>query len=250
MTNSLNGQVALVTGAGRGIGRAIALRLAKDGADVILHYGNSEAAAEDTANLVRETGRQAQLLQADLADPNAGANVGRQAAALLDGRRLNILINNAGVAEFADLSEQTVDNFDRQFAVNVRAPFFITQALADHLSDDARLIYLSSIVAKSFFPGIPAYSMTKGAIDTLVTHFASIFGPKGIRVNAIAPGAIQTDMSPWLNTDEGAENALSIQALQRVGQAEDIARAVAFAAGPDSDWVTGQVIQVSGGSKL
>lgn len=246
----LQGQVALVTGASRGLGRAIAKRLAADGARIIAHYGSSGSEAETLAAEIRAGGGSVELVQADLASADGPHRLAADVKALLGGVRIDILINNAGVASFADLQQQTVEDFDRQFAVNVRAPFFLTQQLADVLTDGARVVFTSSIVARTYFAGVPAYSATKGAVDTLVRNFAAILAPRGIRVNAVAPGAIATDMASFLGSEEGKAAVLGIQALQRIGQPDDIADAVAFLAGPDSRWVTGEVVQVSGGSKL
>ena len=250
MTRPLEGEIALITGASRGLGSAMALRLAKDGANIIVHYGGSRDAAEETAKAVEAEGRTAHLVQADLAAPDGAEKLAGAAREALDGRKLDILVHNAGIADYASLEEQDVAGFDRMFAVNVRAPFFTTQHLLPTLAENARIVFVSSIVATSSFPGIPAYSMTKGAIDTAVVHLANELGPRGIRVNAVAPGAILTDMADWLNSEEGRDNALSMQALKRVGQPEDIAGTVAFLAGPDSAWVTGQTVQTGGGSKL
>jgi len=232
----------LVTGASRGIGRAIAARLARDGARVIAHYGQSREGAEALAGEV-----DVELVQADLEAPD-----GAHKLADAVGGEIDILVNNAGVAQFTPWGEESAGGIDRQFAINVRAPLLLTQALRDRIHEDGRVIFLSSIVAQRAFGdgAIAAYAATKGAVDTLVVQLAPLFGPRGITVNAVAPGAIDTDMSAWLRDEEGAAQAHSIQALKRIGQAHDIADAVAFLAGPDSRWVTGQVLQAGGGTKL
>ncbi|MGB7405957.1 MAG: SDR family oxidoreductase [Pacificimonas sp.] len=247
MSEKLNSKIALVTGAGRGLGRATALRLADDGADVIVHYSGSEDAARDVAATIEKKGRNAYVLQADLSDADGPARLAKAAAKVLDGRKLDVLVNNAGIAHMLDLDAQTTESFDEQFAVNVRAPFFLLQKLQDQLADDAHVIFLSSVVAQTAFTGAPAYAMTKGAIDTAVLTFAALLGPKGVRVNAVAPGAIETDMATFLKSEEGRQGAMSQQALKRIGQADDIADAVAFLAGPDSRWVTGETIRAGGG---
>jgi 3-oxoacyl-[acyl-carrier protein] reductase len=254
MTGTLNGKTALVTGASRGLGAATARRLARDGAFVLVHYGKARAEAEAVLAAITAAGGRGALLQADLAVQADVERLAVETKAALRAHvgtdRLDILVNNAGVAPFSSLTEMDPGAFDQLFAINVRAPFFLTARLVDVIPAGGAVIMLSSAVAKKAFPGIPAYSATKGAIDTLVIHLAADLGAKGIRVAAVAPGAIETDMSAWLGSDEGKAQAHAIQALQRVGQPEDIANAVAFAAGPDGAWVTGSVVYADGGTKL
>lgn len=250
MSKSLHNQTALVTGASRGIGAAIARRLAADGAHVLVHYGQSADAADALVKEITDAGGSAVSVQGDLLDPAGPAELARETERLLGEARLDILVNNAGVAEFVDFADTDAAVIDRQLAVNVRAPFLLATGLADRFADDARVVFTSSIVAKTHFSGIPAYALTKGAVNTLVRDLAAEWGPRGIRVNAVAPGAILTDMSAWLESEEGGENARNMQALKRIGQPDDIAGVAAFLAGPDSRWVTGQVIDASGGAKL
>jgi 3-oxoacyl-[acyl-carrier protein] reductase len=252
MSKTLSGKIALVTGASRGIGAATAKRLASDGAFVIVHYGAAKAEAEAVLAVIKAAGGDGALVQADLADAEDTSGLVDAVKAIVANRHgaLDILVNNAGVAPFASLTETTVDVFDRLFAINVRAPFFLTAGLVDIIPDGGRVIFTSSAVARTAFPGIPAYSATKGAIDTLVIHLAAELGPKGIRVTAAAPGAVETDMSAWLSSDEGKASANGMQALKAIGQPTDIANAIAFLAGPESSWITGAVIAVNGGIKL
>lgn len=250
MSLPLDNQIALVTGASRGIGRAIATRIAADGAHVIAHYARSRNAADALVSEIADGGGTAEAVAADLATPQGVETLVDAVRDRLGDRRLDILINNAGVAEYTGFGDTDAAAMDRQYAINVRAPFLLTARLLDRLSDDGRIVFTSSIVAKTYFAGIPAYALTKGAIDTLVRHLAAELGARGIRVNAVAPGAIETDMSDWLRSDDGEATAKAFQALQRVGQPDDIAGVVSFLAGPDSNWVTGQVIDASGGSKL
>ncbi|MEL7517357.1 MAG: SDR family oxidoreductase [Pseudomonadota bacterium] len=250
MSNTLVGKTALVTGSSRGLGKAMALRLAKDGARVIVHYASSDAAAKEVVATIEAAGGHAGLVQADLSSPEGVASLTKAVEAQLNGAKLDILVNNAGIAQFLPFEETDVDLLDRLYAVNVRAPFLVTQSLLGALADDASIIFLSSEVAKNSFIDAIAYDITKGAIDTLVLQLAKLLGERGIRVNAIAPGATQTDMAEFLGSEEGAQMVMSIQALKRVGQPEDIADATAFLAGPDSRWVTGQTLAVSGGWQL
>lgn len=250
MSKPLANQIALVTGASRGLGRASARRFAADGAHVIVHYANSANAADELVDDIKAAGGSAETLQADLSTPEGIDKLVADTKALLGDRKLDILFNNAGVLEFASFEETTADIIDRQHAVNVRAPFLTTTGLLDTLADDARVLFTSSLVSREAFDGIPAYSITKGAVDTLVINLAQQLGPRGIRVNAVAPGAIETDMAEFLQDPDSRAGVQSMQALQRIGQPEDIANVAAFLAGPDSNWVTGQIIGADGGSKL
>ncbi len=248
--STLINRTALVTGASRGIGKAIARRLAADGAHVFVHFGRSEEEARKLVTEIEQAGGTAETIAADLENADAVDALVAEVKTRLGDRRLDILVNNAGIAEYRGFAETDARTLDRLLAVNVRAPYQITAGLADVLAEHASVLFTSSIVAKTYFPGITAYAITKGAIDTLTRFLAAELGDRGIRVNAVAPGAIDTDMSEWLRTDHGKSQAFAIQALKRLGQPEDIAKVAAFLAGPDSTWVTGQIIDASGGSKL
>lgn len=253
-TLPLAGKTALVTGASRGIGRASALRLAKDGAFVIVHYGAAEAEAHAVVDQIKAAGGKATALQADLADPAQVARLAsatrRTLAEQTGAERLDILVNNAGIAPFVPFAQTDDATLERILAVNVKAPYRLTALLADAIPDGGRAIFLTTAVTKTAFPGIAAYAATKGAIDTLIVQLAAELGPKGVRVTGVAPGAIETDMSAWLQSPEGKAQAHGIQALQRIGKPEDIANVVAFLAGPDGDWLTGTIVTASGGTKL
>lgn len=254
MTQTLSGKTALVTGASRGIGAATAKRLAKDGAFVVLHYGKNAAAAEAVLKEIRDGGGDGALVQADLANSDEVIKLASRTKDILKATKqaqtLDILINNAGIAHFIGFAETDVATLTETLAVNVVAPYVLTQQLLDVIPSGGRIVFVTSVVAKTHFAGIPAYAASKGAIDTLLLHLAADLGPKGIRVTGVAPGAIHTDMSAWLGTGEGQATANAIQALQRVGQAEDIASAISFLAGPDGAWVTGTIVNASGGTKL
>jgi 3-oxoacyl-[acyl-carrier protein] reductase len=251
MSKPLADKTALVTGASRGIGRAIAKRLAADGAHIFAHYNRSTSEADKLVAEIQGAGGTAEAVAADLADVDAVNGLVADVKARLGDRKLDILVNNAGIIEYSTLGEADGSALDRLLAVNVRAPYQITSGLVNSLAADARVLFTSSIVAKTVFPGISAYALTKGAIDTLTRYLAAELGERGIRVNAIAPGAIDTDMAAdFVGSDEGKAQISAIQALKRIGQPDDIARVAGFLAGPDSGWVTGQVIDVSGGAKL
>lgn len=245
----LEGQTALVTGASRGIGRATALALAAAGARVVAHYGASREAADALAAEIVAAGGKIDLIAADLARPDGADQVASRVGELGIGR-LDILVSNAGVASVMPIEQQTVAEFDRLFAVNVRSPYFLVQQLLPLMGEGARIILLSSTTARSAPIGASLYASTKGAIDTLVRCLASELGPRGIRVNGLAPGAIETDMAGFLQIPAARDATIGEQALKRVGQPDDIADALLFLASDQSRWVTGRTLEVSGGARL
>ena len=244
-----NGKTALVTGASRGIGRAAALALSEAGAQVIVHYGRNAAEAEAVVEQIRAAGGRAQAIGADLASPEGPAELARQVREVA-GKHLDILVANAGIAKDASIEATTMADFDALFAVNVRAPFFLVQQLLPVLGEGSSVIFTSSLAAHAAVGTLSAYAATKGAIDTLVKHFAAALGPRGIRVNAVAPGVVATDMSSFAKTDEGRDATMSMQALKRVAKPEDIAGAIVFLASDAAHWVSGDTLRVDGGSKL
>jgi 3-oxoacyl-[acyl-carrier protein] reductase len=247
--NTLKGKTALVTGASRGIGRAIALALAQAGAQVLVHYSSNEKEADSVVAAIRTGGGKAQKVGTDLRKPDGAHTLAKQVRDIV-GDRLDILVANAGISKSATIEATTVEDFDSLFAVNVRAPFFLVQQLLPVLCQGSTIIFTSSIVARASIGTLYAYAATKGAIDTLVTHFAAALGGRGIRVNAVAPGVIDTDMSNFTKTEAGREVTLGMQALKRMAKPEDIAPVVAFLASEDARWITGDTIRVDGGSKL
>jgi NAD(P)-dependent dehydrogenase (short-subunit alcohol dehydrogenase family) len=242
-------KTALVTGASRGIGRAAALALAKAGAQVLVHYGRNAAEAQSVVGQIKAAGGRAQALGADLADPQGAHRLATEVREIV-GDRLDILVANAGISKAATLEDTTPEDFDALFAVNVRAPYFLVQQLLPILGYGSSVIFTSSLAAHAAVGNLSAYAATKGAIDTLVKHFALILGEKGVRVNAVAPGVVETDMSNFAKTDAGRAFTLGIQALKRVAQPEDIAGAMAFLASDAAGWVSGDTLRVDGGSKL
>jgi 3-oxoacyl-[acyl-carrier protein] reductase len=246
---TLAGKTALVTGASRGIGRATALALAARGAQVLVHYGSGAKEADAVVAEILQIGGRADAVAGDLSAPDGAHKLAKQVRSVV-GDRLDVVVANAGVSRSATIEETTVEDFDRLFAVNVRAPFFLVQQLLPIMCKGSSVVLLSSLAAHAFVGTLSAYAATKGAIDALVKHFASALGPRGIRVNAVAPGIVATDMSSFTKTDAGREVALGIQALKRVAQPDDIGDVVAFLASDDARWITGDTIHVDGGSKL
>jgi 3-oxoacyl-[acyl-carrier protein] reductase len=247
--SNLSGKTALVTGASRGMGRASALALAAAGAQVLVHYGRGAQEAEAVVAEIRRAGGRADKVAADLRAPDAAHTLAKQVRGTI-GDRLDILVANAGVSKSATIEDTTVEDFDNLFAVNVRAPFFLVQQLLPIMGKGSSIVLVSSLAARASVGALAAYAATKGAIATLVIHFASALGPRGIRVNGIAPGVVETDMSKFAKTDAGRDLTLGMQALKRVAQPDDIGGVVAFLASEDARWITGDIVRVDGGSKL
>jgi 3-oxoacyl-[acyl-carrier protein] reductase len=247
--SNLSGKTALVTGASRGIGRASALALAKAGAQVLVHYSSSEQEADAVVAEIRKTGGRAEKVGADLRRADGPHTLATRVRAIV-GNRLDILVANAGISKAASIEDTKIEDFDNLFAVNVRAPFFLVQQLLPVLCKGSAIIFTSSLVAHAAVGTLSAYAATKGAIDTLVKHFAMALGPRGIRVNAVAPGVVETDMSNFTKTEAGREATLGMQALKRIAQPDDIAPVVAFLASDDAHWITGDTVHVDGGAKL
>jgi 3-oxoacyl-[acyl-carrier protein] reductase len=253
---TLQNKTVLVTGASRGIGRATAWALAEAGAHVLVHYGRSVQEAESLVAAIQAKGGRANAISADLGTADGVALLVQQVRSIA-GARLDVLVLNAGISKSARVADYTVEDFDRLFATNVRGPFFLLQQLLPILGEGSSIVVVSSLGARMVVgkpalenPSILAYASTKGALETLVKNWAAILGPNGIRVNAVAPGGIDTDMSNLMKTDAGREVVLGMQALKRIGKPEDVADVVAFMASDGARWITGASIPVDGGSKL
>jgi NAD(P)-dependent dehydrogenase (short-subunit alcohol dehydrogenase family) len=232
------------------------MALAEAGARVLVHYGHSVKEAESVVAAIQSKGGRADAIAADLATPDGAARLAEQTRAVI-GDSLDILVCNAGVSKSALFSDHTVADVDRLFAINVRSPFFLVQQLLPVLVEGSSIIVVTSVVANAVLgqpglaaPSILAYASTKGAVATLVKNWAVMLGPRGVRVNAVAPGIIDTDMSNFTKTEAGRETALGLQALKRIGNPEDIADVIAFLASDAARWITGASIPVDGGSKL
>jgi NAD(P)-dependent dehydrogenase (short-subunit alcohol dehydrogenase family) len=247
--SNLAGKTALVTGASRGIGRASALALGKAGAQVLVHYNGGGKDATAVVAEIRKAGGKAEKVTADLRASDGPHALAERVRAIV-GARLDILVASAGIAKAATIEETTVEDFDALFAVNVRAPYFLLQQLLPVMCKGSSVVLLSSRAAHASFGTLSAYAATKGAIDTLVKHFAAALGERGIRVNAVAPGVVPTDMSSFAKTKAGEDFTLGIQALKRMAQPDDIGAAIVFLASDEARWITGDTLRVDGGSKL
>jgi len=249
-------RTALVTGASRGIGRATALGLAGTGAQILVHYGRSVQEAQSLVESIHSKGGRADALRADLGTAEGATLLANQVRSIV-GNQLDVLVSNAGISKAATIKDHTVEDFDNLFPTNVRGPFFLVQQLLPILGEGSNIIVISSLGARAVVgkpgldnPSLLAYASTKGALETLVRNWAAILGPRGIRVNAVAPGVIDTDMSNFAKTEQGREVTLGMQALKRIGKPEDVADVVAFLASDQARWITGASIPVDGGSKL
>jgi 3-oxoacyl-[acyl-carrier protein] reductase len=230
--------------------------LANAGAHILAHYGHSAQDAESLVAGILSKGGRANAIRADLGTPEGATLLAKEVRAIV-GDRLDVLVLNAGISKAALLADYKVEDFDNLFATNVRSPFFLVQQLLPVLGDGSNITVISSIGSRAVVgqpgvnnPSILAYSSTKGAVETLVKNWAAILGPQGIRVNAVAPGVIDTDISNFAKTEAGRELTLGMQALKRIGKPEDVAGVVAFLASDAARWITGASIPVDGGSKL
>jgi len=241
----LTGKRALVTGASRGIGAAIALAMAEKGADVAITYERSAELAAEVVRAIEAKGRRGFAIQADSADAEAVKRSVDQAAQSLGG--LDILVNNAGIARGGPVAEASLADIDALLAVNIRSVVLASQAAIAHLSEGGRIVSIGSCLAERVpFPGITIYSMTKSALLAFTRGLARELGPRGITVNLVHPGPTDTDMNPA--TGEQADGQRAITALGHYGKPEDVAAAVAFLASPAARQITGTGISVDGGT--
>jgi 3-oxoacyl-[acyl-carrier protein] reductase len=245
---SMNTRIALVTGASRGIGRAVAERLAADGLHVVVHYNGHEAEGKETVARIEQAGGTAVAVQAELGS-DGGVRHLVDAVRTESGGRLDVLVNNAAALPAGPMVTDTPEQFDRLFAVNVKAPYFLVQQVLPLLVDGARIISVSSVATRMANPTQTSFAMTKGALEVMTRTLAQELGARGITVNAVAPGATRTDVNAEAFT--GLEELITgLTALGRLGQAEDVADVIAWLASDQARWITGQTLDASGGLHL
>jgi NAD(P)-dependent dehydrogenase (short-subunit alcohol dehydrogenase family) len=252
----LQGKVAVITGSSRGIGQAIAQRLAQEGALVVIHYGHNAEAATQTVAAIEGNGGSAFSMQADLASVPQIEQLYQTLDSELEkrtgSRHFDILVNNAGVSALIPYQQMTPAQFDQLFAVNIRGAFFVTQFALSRLRDGGRIINISSDASKGASPPISvAYSMSKAALDAFTLSLAADLGKRQITANTIAPGATETEMNTHIFANADVRKSVAgMTALGRIGTPVDIANVVALLASADSAWITGQYIVASGGLRL
>jgi len=243
-TKKLTGKVALVTGGSRGIGAAIAKRLAADGAHVAITFASAQQKADEVVRAIEKLGSRAVAIRADSADASAVKNAVAETVRVLG--RLDILVNNAGIAMIQPLEQFSIEDFDRMVAVNVRAVFVASHEAARHMTAGGRIITIGSVNAERMpFAGGSVYAMTKAAVAGLTRGLARDLGARGITVNTVQPGPVDTDMNPA----EGpfAESLKSLMALPRYGEADEVAGLVAYLASPEAGFITGASMTIDGG---
>lgn len=244
--------ISLVTGGSRGLGRDAALKLASRGNDVILTYRTDRAAAEDVVSRIQHTGRRAVAVQLDVADSSRFADFAAQVRETLahwGETGFDHLINNAGMGVYAAFTDTTEGQFDELMRTHLKGPFFLTQALLPLLRDGGRILNVSSGLTRFALPNFVAYAMMKGGIEVMTRYLAKELGARGITVNTVAPGAIETDFHGGVVRDNHEMNAFvaSVTALGRAGRPDDIGDLVAALLSPDGRWVNAQRIEASGG---
>jgi 3-oxoacyl-[acyl-carrier protein] reductase len=243
-TKKLTGKVAMVTGASRGIGAAIAKRLAQDGAAVAITYPGARTKADEVVSAIESAGGRALAIRADSADANAVKQAVAETVRTLG--RLDVLVNNAGIAVVTPLDQYALDDFDRMMAVNVRGVFIATQEAARHMGEGGRIITIGSVNADRMpFEGGGVYAMTKAAVAGLTRGLARDLGPRGITVNNVQPGPVDTDMNPA--SGPFAELLKGFMAVKRYGQGDEIAGLVSYLAGPEAGFITGASLTIDGG---
>jgi 3-oxoacyl-[acyl-carrier protein] reductase len=247
--NKLTGKVAVVTGASKGIGAGIAKALGAAGAAVVVNYASSRAGADAVVNAITQAGGEAVAVQGDVskfADAQAIID-----AAIKNFGKLDVLVNNSGVFEFSPLEAITPEHFHKQFDINVLGLLLVTQAAAKHLSKGGSVINIGSIVSRVTPPGSSVYSATKGAVDVITGVLSLELGAKGIRVNSLNPGMVETEgaiSAGFIGSDFEREHIKQVP-LGRIGKPKDIADAAVFLASDESGWINGQLINATGGAR-
>ena len=243
---NLTGQVALVTGSSRGIGRAIALKLAEEKASLVINYAGSAAQAKEVVETIITAGGQAIAVQADISEVSEIERLFDQTIDHFG--KIDILVNNAGTINYKLIADFTEQEFDRIFGINVKGTFFCCQQAAKRMTDGGSIINFSSSTTALMLPTYGAYVGTKGAVEQITRVLAKEVGKRGIRVNAISPGPTNTSLFTQGKTQEQIEHLAQMAALGRIGEVDDIAGVVAFLASEEARWITGQNIRVNGGA--
>jgi 3-oxoacyl-[acyl-carrier protein] reductase len=244
MSNA-NGKVAIVTGSSRGIGAAIAERLAADGFTVVINYAGSTAPAEALAAKIQKAGYRAAPVQADVSDPAAVARMFDSAETAFGG--VDVLINNAGIMNLATIADSSDALFDRHIAVNLKGTFNTLREASRRLRDGGRIVNFSSSITSRLVPTYGVYAATKAAVEAMTSIFAKELRGRNITVNAVAPGPTATALFLDGKPQEVIDQLSKLAPLERLGRPEDIANVVAFLAGPDGGWINGQVLRANGG---
>ncbi|BBI36435.1 SDR family oxidoreductase [Cohnella abietis] len=245
MDNKLKGKVALVTGASRGIGREIAEELARNGAKVVVNYASSPDKAEEVVTGIKNNGGEAVAIQADISSVAEVERLFQETLKVYE--RIDILVNNAGIMITKPIASVTEEDFDKQFAINVKGTFFACQQAAKHMEENGRIINFSTSVAGLMFPTYSVYAGTKGAVEQFTRQLAKELGAKGITINTIAPGPINTELFTVGKSEEQIEGIRKTNAFGRLGEPDEIASVTLFLASEESKWITGQTIRVNGG---
>ncbi|MGV7118946.1 SDR family oxidoreductase [Paenibacillus kyungheensis] len=245
METILAGKVALVTGASRGIGREIAQQLAAHGAKVIVNYTSSPDKAAEVVEAIKQAGGEATAVQADISQLTELEQLFQSTLSTYG--KLDILVNNAGVMKTQSITEVTEEDFEQQFGINVKGTFFACQQAALHMEPNGRIINFSTSVVGQMFPGYSVYAGTKGAVEQFTRQLAKEFGKKGITINAVAPGPVNTELFTVGKTEQQIEGLRNMNSFGRLGEPDDIAGVVLFLASESSKWVTGQTLRANGG---
>ncbi|WP_315066236.1 SDR family oxidoreductase [uncultured Clostridium sp.] len=242
---NLEGKVAIVTGASRGIGSAIAKQLADLGAKVVVNFSNSEEKAAEVVNSIIRKGGEAVAIKADISNVAEVEKLFKETINKFG--KINILINNAGVMKTVPLLDLTEEEFDRHYEINVKGTFFACKEAMKLMENNGRILNFSTSVAGAMMPGYSLYASTKGAVEQITRQLAKEFGPKQITINAIAPGPVNTELFTNGKTEELIEGMKNLNAFKRLGEVEDIANVVEFLISDKAQWVTGQTLRVNGG---
>ncbi|MDF5710094.1 MAG: SDR family oxidoreductase [Nostoc sp. S4] len=242
---SLAGKVAIVTGASRGIGRAIALKLAGNGASIVVNYAGNADKAQEVVTEIEKLGVQAVAVKADVSKVAEVQGLFEQT--LKHFAKLDILVNNAGIAFYKPITQVTEEDFDRIFAINVKGTYFACQQAAQHMAEGGRIINFSSSTTVMMLPSYSAYVATKGAVEQITRVLAKELGAKAIAVNVISPGPTDTELFREGKTQEQIDHLAQMAAFGKLGEVQEIADVVAFLASDEAKWITGQNIRVNGG---